>query len=93
MSNRVVPGLRREVARFGGGDVTVCMNCGFCTATCPLSSESGNFPRRIIHLLQVGLPDRIEESLDPWRCYYCGECSDSCPRDAIPGETMMAARR
>jgi quinone-modifying oxidoreductase subunit QmoC len=41
----------------------------------------------------VGRADKLVQSVDPWLCYYCGECSESCPRDANPGETMMAARR
>ena len=93
MAFRVTPGLSREIRKFGGGDVTACMNCGNCTVTCSQSMESGGFPRRIIHLLQLGHRERLEESLEPWLCYYCGECSASCPRDANPAETMMAARR
>jgi quinone-modifying oxidoreductase subunit QmoC len=31
--------------------------------------------------------------LEPWLCYYCGECTTDCPRDAQPGETMMSLRR
>jgi quinone-modifying oxidoreductase, subunit QmoC len=93
MAYRVEPGLHRDLAKFGGGDVTACMNCGNCTASCPQSAESGGFPRRIIHLLQVGHKERLAGSLEPWLCYYCGDCSESCPRDANPGETMMAARR
>jgi len=93
MAHRVIPGLHREIAKFGGGDVTACMNCGNCTVTCSQSMETGGFPRKIIHLLQVGYTDKVDESLEPWLCYYCGECSDTCPRDANPAETMMAARR
>lgn len=93
MAYRVQPGLHRDVAKFGGGDITTCMNCGNCTAECPQTAEAGGFPRRIIHLLQVGHRERLAGSLEPWLCYYCGDCSDSCPRDANPGETMMAARR
>jgi ferredoxin len=93
MGYRVIPGLHRQIAKFGGGDVTSCMNCGNCTVSCSQSMDSGGFPRRIIHLLQVGHREKLEESLEPWLCYYCGECSDSCPRDANPAETMMAARR
>jgi len=91
---RVDPNLHREIARFGGHDVDLCMNCGNCTAICPLSEESGgSFPRRVIHLLQVGRTEKLLQTVDPWLCYYCGECSESCPRDANPGETMMATRR
>jgi ferredoxin len=93
MAFRVTPGLHREIEKFGGGDVTACMNCGNCTVTCSQSMETGGFPRKIIHLLQVGYADKVEESLEPWLCYYCGDCSDTCPRDANPAETMMAARR
>ncbi|MGE5190149.1 MAG: 4Fe-4S dicluster domain-containing protein [Gemmatimonadota bacterium] len=89
----VEPGFHREIARYGGEDVTACMNCGSCTAVCSLSTESAAFPRRIIHLIQIGHRRKLAESLDPWLCYYCGDCSDTCPRDANPGETMMAARR
>jgi ferredoxin len=90
----VDPNLHRDVAQFGGHDVDLCMNCGNCTAVCPLSEDSGaSFPRRVIHLLQVGRTDKLVQSVDPWLCYYCGECSESCPRDANPAETMMAARR
>jgi ferredoxin len=90
----VDPNLHRDVAQFGGHDVDLCMNCGNCTAVCPISEDSGaSFPRRVIHLLQVGRADKLVQSVDPWLCYYCGECSESCPRAANPAETMMATRR
>jgi len=41
----------------------------------------------------MGLKESLEKSVDPWLCYYCGECSDTCPRDANPGELMMSLRR
>ncbi|MGQ9756411.1 MAG: 4Fe-4S dicluster domain-containing protein [Bryobacteraceae bacterium] len=94
MSVRVNPNLHREIVGFGGHDVGLCMNCGNCTAICPISEEPGaSFPRRIIHLLQVGHVNKLLQTADPWLCYYCGECSESCPRGANPGETMMATRR
>jgi len=43
--------------------------------------------------LQMGLEDRLRGNLEPWLCYYCGECSEQCPRQAEPGETMMSMRR
>ena len=39
------------------------------------------------------LEDKLKGSLEPWLCYYCGECSEECPRGAEPGETMMSLRR
>jgi hypothetical protein len=43
--------------------------------------------------LQMGLESKLKHSLEPWLCYYCGQCSEQCPREAEPGETMMALRR
>jgi ferredoxin len=93
MASRIDPGLRREIAKLGANNLGACMSCGFCTATCELSTESEPFPRRIVHLLQIGHRERLTASFEPWLCYYCGDCSVSCPRDANPAEIMMAARR
>ena len=93
MSYRVNPELGVEIAALGGGTFTKCFNCGTCTAVCSLSKDETVFPRKIIRYLQLGLADRLAESPEPWLCYYCGGCSDTCPREAHPGELMMAARR
>jgi hypothetical protein len=51
------------------------------------------FPRQGIRAIQMGLKDKLATQVDPWLCYYCGECTETCPRDANPGEMMMALRR
>ncbi|HPA81576.1 MAG TPA: 4Fe-4S dicluster domain-containing protein, partial [Thermoanaerobaculales bacterium] len=93
MSYRLNPGLSAELAEFGGTTVNKCFNCGNCTAVCALSEGDTVFPRKIIRYLQLGLDERIEESPEPWMCYYCGTCSETCPREAHPGELMMSLRR
>jgi len=93
MRYRVNPELGEEIAALGGGTFTKCFNCGNCSAICTLSKDDTAFPRRTIRYLQLGLEDRLVESVEPWLCYYCGECSKTCPREARPGELMMATRR
>jgi len=93
MSYRVNAELGTEIAALGGGTFIKCFNCGNCTAVCSLSKGETVFPRKIIRYLQLGLSDRLAESPEPWLCYYCGGCSDTCPREAEPGELMMATRR
>jgi ferredoxin len=93
MSVRVDTGVVSELAKYGGETVTKCFNCGNCTAVCSLSKEDTVFPRRYIRYTQLGLKGKMLESVDPWLCYYCGDCSDTCPRDAKPGKLMMASRR
>jgi hypothetical protein len=41
----------------------------------------------------MGLKQQLLENVDPWLCYYCGECSETCPREAEPAEAMMTLRR
>lgn len=85
--------LYRELEQFGARDMEICMQCGNCSASCPLSTGENAFPRKIYRYIQLGLRDKLLESPEPWLCYYCGECNTDCPRGAEPAETMMAARR
>jgi len=93
MNNRMDPDLYQEVSKFGAKDMEVCMQCGNCSASCPLSTGAESFPRKIYRYLQLGLRDKLLCSPEPWLCYYCGECNKDCPRGAEPAETMMAVRR
>jgi len=93
MGTRLDPRATRELARLGGNTFQKCFNCGNCTAVCSLSREDTVFPRKTIRYMQLGLVDELERSTEPWLCYYCGSCSETCPREAEPGELMMAARR
>jgi len=93
MSSEVNPELLLNLKKFGVEDAATCFNCGNCTAVCSLSSESTPFPRKVIRYLQLGLKDKLVSSPEPWLCYYCGDCSETCPRQANPGEVMMGLRR
>ena len=93
MAHQINPGLADELHAYGASDADKCYNCGNCSAVCGLSKDQTVFPRKIIRYLQLGLEDKLLESPEPWLCYYCGTCSDTCPREAQPGELMMATRR
>src|SRR5665647_1723839 len=91
--SRVNPEFATELQKYGASDFSACFNCGNCTATCSLSTADSSFPREMIRYTTLGLEDEIKASLKPWECYYCGECSTQCPRQAEPGELMMSLRR
>ena len=94
MSYRVDPSLAKKLAKYGRqSDWNDCFHCGNCTATCSLTEQGLMFPRKSIRAMQMGLKDSLEASTEPWLCYYCGECSEKCPREANPGELMMTLRR
>jgi quinone-modifying oxidoreductase subunit QmoC len=93
MSAEVNLDLIVNLEKFGVSSSSACFNCGNCTAVCTLSSEDTPFPRKVIRYLQLGLKDKLLQSPEPWLCYYCGDCSETCPRQADPGEVMMGLRR
>jgi nitrate reductase gamma subunit/ferredoxin len=93
MAARIDPSVLREMRRYGAFDIEACFNCGNCTAVCPLSKGNATFPRRVIRYAQLGLADHMAASRELWLCYYCTECSTTCPRQAEPGQFMAAARR
>ncbi len=87
------PEFGKKLKKFGAFDFNACYNCGTCTAICSLSTENDSFPREMLRLTVIGDEEDIKSSLKPWLCYYCGECSSNCPREAAPGELMMSLRR
>ncbi len=87
------PDFAADLKKYGSGDFELCFNCGNCTAVCSLSTKDESFPREMIRYSTLGLSDEIKSSVKPWMCYYCGECSSDCPRQAHPGELMMSLRR
>jgi quinone-modifying oxidoreductase subunit QmoC len=93
MATQIKPGLSDELRAYGSEDVDKCFNCGNCSAVCVHSEAPHILPRRSMHALQLGLEDKLKGQVEPWLCYYCGECSEQCPKEAEPGETMMSMRR
>ena len=93
MATQIKPGLSDELRAYGSEDVDKCFNCGNCSAVCVHSEAPHVLPRRSMHALQLGLEDKLKGQVEPWLCYYCGECSEQCPKQAEPGETMMSMRR
>ena len=56
-----------------------CLQCGTCTASCPVVRYSGLSPREIVRLVLIG---GEEEILKPEVLYYCSacySCSVRCP--------------
>lgn len=88
----VRPSLPGEVRRFGKF-ADACFSCGTCTLTCDLTGDAAPFPRRPIQFAVLGLEGPLRESLEPWLCHDCGDCSVKCPQQAGPRESMATLRR
>jgi Fe-S oxidoreductase len=49
-------------------------------------------PRRILHMLRLGLGERVLQSQAIWLCTACYSCTARCPREIKIGDAMLALR-
>ncbi|MDY7001917.1 MAG: FAD-dependent oxidoreductase, partial [Thermodesulfobacteriota bacterium] len=77
------PEFRREVAAMPGGELAGrCFDCGTCAGVCPVSeAEPGFDPRKILHMLKLGLKERLLKSETLWYCSHCDTCTFVCPQN------------
>jgi heterodisulfide reductase subunit C len=77
-SVQIDPGLARTVATSDEFNAWACMNCGVCTATCPLGIDL--LPRKLFRYVVLGLRSELMEHTDAvFQCLLCRACEDSCP--------------
>jgi len=82
-----------ELAQYPSGDkIKNCMQCGVCTASCPLSFKMSETPRKIMEMIKAGLRDQVLSSDTMWYCASCYACTVRCPQGISLAEVMYALR-
>lgn len=81
-----------EVAREPGGEgILKCFACGTCTASCPVRYINDKFnPRKIIHMVLLGMRDEVLSSDFVWLCATCYSCQERCPQGVRITDIMRA---
>jgi len=84
-----------EVTAIPGGEhLNRCFSCGACSGICPVSQAIPEFdPRKIIHMIRMGLKDRVLDSELLWYCSKCRSCVFVCPQDVAFADIMTALRK
>ena len=95
MSKKMVdvnPGFSAEVvAEPGGEHLNSCFSCGACSGACPVSQAIPDFdPRKIIHMVRMGMEERLLDSDLLWYCSSCRSCVFVCPQDVSFADIMSA---
>jgi Fe-S oxidoreductase len=74
-----------------GGMISLCYQCGVCTATCPwgLVLKEPLSVRNLIRKAQVGL---LENNEAIWLCTTCADCQSLCPRGVDISEVFRSLR-
>lgn len=75
----------------GSFNAAACLNCGSCTALCPLGIEV--LPRRLFRYVLMGARDRVLDSTDSiFSCLLCRMCEDNCPAGVHIAENVRSLR-
>jgi heterodisulfide reductase subunit C2 len=84
----------KEISALPSGkDIQKCIQCGTCSASCPVFryNPRGN-PRKIIAQALLGLKEEVIRSEMIWLCAKCQSCIVRCHKDVSPGEIIGAIR-
>lgn len=65
----------------GGDKMSLCMQCGTCSGSCPIGTEMDHGPRKLFMMIRAGMKDEVLTSDTLWNCTSCYRCVVRCPRD------------
>lgn len=69
-----------------------CMNCGACSAACPMGLEI--LPRKLFRYVLLGARDKVLESKEAiYGCLLCRMCEAGCPAGVRIAENVRTLRR
>jgi len=58
-----------------------CYQCSMCSDGCPVAYAMDYYPNQIIHLVRLGLKEKVLRSTAIWICASCETCASRCPND------------
>jgi heterodisulfide reductase subunit C len=91
MSTLVDPGLAAKVGVHREFNASACMNCGVCTAVCPMGIEV--LPRRLFRYVLLGMEEQmLKETESVYSCLLCKMCEANCPAGVHIAENVRSLR-
>jgi len=70
-----------------------CLECGKCTANCPISRHNGGYsPRRIMGKALTGENGDLTSDVSQWSCLACGMCEPRCPANVSFSNLLKEVR-
>ncbi len=81
-----------ELRQLSGTNVSLCIQCGRCSANCPSGYKMDLLPHRMVYELISGNADVLLEAKSPWKCISCFACTQRCPKGVSPAAIMEAVR-
>ncbi|NIA08220.1 MAG: 4Fe-4S dicluster domain-containing protein [Nitrospiraceae bacterium] len=70
-----------------------CYACGSCSSVCPVEKVVPEFdPRKVIHMVVLGLEEELLKSDTIWACSQCQSCIPVCPQGVRCSDVIKALR-
>ena len=76
-----------------GYQLSTCIQCGTCTASCPSAAAMDITPRKMWRMVQLGMVDDVLHSKTMWLCSICYQCQVRCPRGIPLTETIAKLKQ
>ena len=86
-------GFVQKLAELRGQNIHICMQCGTCAGSCPMSEHMEFSVRKVMHLAKLGLVDVLDDLNSCWSCASCHTCTVRCPREIDIARVMDALRQ
>jgi len=87
----VNPDFVNEVKRSEDFNASACMNCGVCSAVCPMGLEL--LPRKLFRYVLLGLEDKVLANTETvYSCLLCKMCEANCPAQVHIAENVRFLR-
>ena len=84
--------LLERVSSLSGEKITMCDQCGTCTASCPMVAEMDVTPSQLMRMVQLGQSE-VLGTKTMWLCASCFACTVRCPRGLDLSKVAEALRQ
>ena len=83
-----------EISSIPGGEkIRHCIQCGTCSASCPMVFKMDHSPRKIFAMAKAGMRKEVLSSNTIWYCVSCYSCHVRCPRGIKLTDIMYILKR
>jgi heterodisulfide reductase subunit C len=81
-----------KVSELSGQVITLCDQCGTCSASCPMVGEMDITPAQMMRMVQLGQEGVLKRKA-LWLCASCFTCTVRCPRGLDLSRVAEALRQ
>ncbi|TCS60310.1 4Fe-4S dicluster domain-containing protein [Varunaivibrio sulfuroxidans] len=72
----------------GGDRLSMCMQCGVCSGSCPIGDQMDYGPRKLFMMVRAGMKEAVLKANTMFNCVSCYNCVVRCPR-SVPVKYIL----